>query len=372
MPEAMWLSPFTMLLKFYLDRVQFHTRYEQLKSLIETVITESQILRSSTVMAPLDSLVISLQDFEDWKASGRVFEYLDHCILRLVRKPVHYYDILADFIAAAGFDINPRHCQVDLLLVTVVDQWHFLVESTDIPTVINVSKWLVRFIEVINLRNGYVEKLPLQGETTELLSRIRYQLQSKILDTTCRAIFERTFKIRPELEVLSKIVATNITSRTVHKSRQSAPFPKAYQELPMTFLPPTPPDEHHDHTGLHQWTRHEIQDAITEGHVKALILCLCSKYVEIRKQALTGVRTFMMKLEVGCLPDATIKADMSSRGRGIVNGNRRICSLENSSRRQRRLLWTTLLHIMSESSQQIFFKWLRIPCISCTSKSTSS
>ena len=299
MPDAMWLSPLTMLLKYYLDRVKFHTNYEQLRTLIETVFTESQILRSNTVLAPLDSLVISLQEFEDWKASGRVFEYLDHCILRLARKPVHYYDILADLIAAAELDFNPRHCQVDLLLVTIVDQWHFLVKSTDIPTVINVSRWLVRYIEVMELGNGYLEMLPLQDKTTKLLSRIRDQLQYNIHDTTCRAIFEKTFKIRPELEVLSNSVAANITTRTAQKSRQPGSSPKANTEPPATFLPPGPPGETQDHPGLHQWTRHEIQDAISEGHVKALVLCLCSKHVEIRKQALIGVRAFMMKLEVG-------------------------------------------------------------------------
>ena len=299
MPDTMWLSPLTMLLKHYLDRIKFHTKYEQLRTLIETVITESQILRSNTVLAPLDSLVISLQDFDDWKASGRVFEYLDHCILRLVRKPVHYYDILTDLIAAAELDFNPRHCQVDLLLVTIVDQWHFLVKSTDVPTVINVSRWLVRFIEVINLGNGYLEMLSLQDETTKLLSRMRDQLQYTVPDTTCRAVFEKTFKIRPELEVLSNLVAANITSRTAQKSRRSAPSPKANSESPATFLPPGPPEETQDYPGLHQWTRHEIQDAISEGHVKALVLCLCSKHVEIRKQALTAVRAFKIKLEVG-------------------------------------------------------------------------
>ena len=295
----MWLSPLTMLLKFYLDRINFHPKYEQLRTLIESVIAENQILRSNTVMAPLDNLVSSLQDFEDWKPSSRVFEYLDHCFLRLVKKPVHYYDILANLITAAELDINPRHCQIDLLLVAIMDQWHFLVKSTDVPTIINVSKWLVRFIEVTKLGNSYVEKSPLQDETIKLLSRIRDQLQSEIHDTTCCAIFERTFRIRPELEVLSKTVAANITSRIAHNSRQPSYSAKANPELPVMVLPPRPPEENQDHPGLHQWTRHEIQDAIIDGHVKALVLCLCSKHVEIRKQALTGVRTFMMKLEVG-------------------------------------------------------------------------
>ena len=299
MPESMWLSPFTMLLRLYVDPIRVNTKSEQIGTLLNTVITESQILRSNTSRASLDKLVFSLQDFEQWKASGRVFEFLDQCILRLVRKPVHYYDILTGIIAAAELDINPGHCQVDLLLITIVDQWRFLVESADAPTVRNVSEWLVRFIEVTDLENGYTEDLPLHNNTTKLLSQIRDQLKSNVQDTDCRAMFERTLEERPQLGTMKRLVAANPTSETGHVSKLPNPPLKMHSGLPETILPPGPPEEHEDHPGLHQWTRHEVKNAISEGHIKALILCLCSKHVGIRKQALMGIRSFMLRLEVG-------------------------------------------------------------------------
>ena len=299
MLESMWLSPFTMLLRLYVDRIQVNAKSKQIGTLLNTVITENQILRSNTSRASLDRLVFSLQDFEEWKASGRVFEFLDQCILRLVRKPVHYYDILTDLIGAAELDINPRYCQVDLLLITIVDQWRFLVESAGAPTLTNVSEWLVRFIEVTNLENGYNEDLPLHNDTTKLLSQIRDQLKSNVQDTDCRAMFERTLEERPQLGIMKYLVAANTTSETGYVSRLAKPSVKMHSRLPETVLPPGPPDEHEDHPGLHQWTRHEVKDAISEGYIKALILCLCSKHVGIRKQALTGIRSFMMRLEVG-------------------------------------------------------------------------
>ena len=292
----MRLSPFTMLLRLYLDRVRAGTTSEQLGTLLNAVVTESQVLHSNTSRASLDGLVLSLQDSEDWKASGRVFEFLDHCILRLVRRPVHYYDILAELIAAAKLDFNPRDCQVDLLLIAIFDQWQFMVESADAPTVTNVSKWLVRFMEVIKFRNGYDERIPLRDGVMKLLSHIRDQLRSGAQDTDCRTSFETVEEERPELGTLRQVVAAKTTNEA-GPILGLAPL-KMHPELEVE-LPSGPQEEHEDHPGLHQWTRHEVQEAISEGHVKALILCLCSKTLGIRKQALTGVRAFMTRLEVG-------------------------------------------------------------------------
>lgn len=306
----MWLSPFTSLLRLYLNRIRVDTASEQLKVVLNTTAMESQIPCSDADMTSLDRLALSLQDFEDWEVSVREFEFLDHCILRVVRKPIHYYDTLATLIAAAELDIDPRYCQVDLLLITMVEQWPFLVKSVGVPTVTHVSRWLVRYIEVMNSGNGYVEHLSPQGETTMLLSQIRDQLKAEVQDISCRAIFENCLKERPEFGI-EQPVAANTVIEASHISKRVASLLKTLPNPSEISLPPGPPEEHEDHPGLHRWTRYEFQDAISEGHIKGLILCLCSKYMEIRKQALTGVRAFMMKLEVGCLPTLASDANIS-------------------------------------------------------------
>ena len=292
------LTPFTMLLRFLLDRIRIETKSEQLGTLANTIATKSHMLCSNTPRASLKNLVNSLREVEDWKAPGEVFEFLDHCILHLIRKPVHYYDILAQLTAAADLNISPKCCQVDLVLITIMDQWRFLVESADAQTVTNVSRWLVRFINVINLGNGYAQKGPNHDETTKLLSHLRDQLKSNVQDTTCRAIFETALEQGPELRKLKRVVAANTTSHAGYKASLTNGPKKMNPKLEIV-LPTGPPEEHEDHPGLHQWTSNEIQDAVSEGHIKALILCLCSKHVGIRKQALTGIRAFMMKLKVG-------------------------------------------------------------------------
>ena len=298
-----------MLLRFLSDQIRVDHKVEELELLLTTVATESHMLRSYTSTASLNNLVLSLQDSEDWKATDRVFEFLDHCISHLIRKPIHYYDILAELIASTELNINPRFCQVDILLVAIVDQWRFLVQSADTPTVTNMSEWLARYMEVVNLNKGHVQQGAIGNETTRLLSQLCDQLKSRIQDTTCRAIFEAALEERHELGEVEQIAATNTISEAGHMLRLTNPPLK--QEI---GLPTGPPEEHEDHPGLHQWTGHEVQDAISEGHVRALILCLCSKYVGIRKQALAGVRALMTRLQVRDLPTSAANCANASSG----------------------------------------------------------
>ena len=299
MIEHMWLSPFTMLLRLYLDRIQLGTGSEQLRAMLKTITRESQILRSDHSMTSLDDLVLSLQEFEAWKASDQLFEFFDQCVLRFVRKPVHYYDTFDEVIAAAKLDISPKSCKIDFLLIAIMDQWHFLVKSADAPTVTNISKWLARFIQVIYIGDGNLRNLPDESGTAKILSYICDQLKAEIEDPTCRVIFEQTLEERPELRKLSELVATNNISKARRTSRLVDPSSENHVETAVVHLPPGPEEEHEDHPGLLQWTRHEIQDAISEGLIRDLILCLCSEHEQVRKQALVGIRAFMVKLGVG-------------------------------------------------------------------------
>ena len=296
-----------MLLRFLTDQTRVKRKVEELELLLTTVAAESHMLPS------LNNLVLSLRDSKDWKATDRVFEFLDHCISHLVRKPIHYYDIFAELIASAELNINQGSGQVDLLLITIVDQWCFLVESADTPTITNVSEWLVRYMEVVNLNKGYVQQRATGDETTRLLSQLRGQLKSRLQDTPCRAIFETASEERHELGEIKQVAATNTISEAGHMLRPTSPSLKTHPKQEIG-LPVGPPEEHEDHPGLHQWTGHEVQDAISEGHVKALILCLCSKYVGIRKQALAGVRAFMTRLKVGNLHTSAAGCANASSG----------------------------------------------------------
>lgn len=296
--EQMWLSPFTTLLKLYIDRRQAHSDSRQLRTLLVSVVRERQFLDPSDGMLSLDVLAFTLQDSDTWKATTTVFEFLDNCILRLVRKPVQYYDTFSDVVATTAGAIETTDTHIDLLLIAIMEQWPFLIKVADEATVTNVATWLIRYMESSWLRIRNKNEATLHRSFTGVLAQIRDQITFAVNDEACRSILNRT--LSESLELGSSIELATFTGineqkwdekpRSGDESRQ----PKHCVNL----VPPGPPEEDEDHPGLDRWTREDILDAISDGAIEELLLCLCSRYAEIRQQAMASVGTFMAKLEV--------------------------------------------------------------------------
>lgn len=281
------------------DRRRADPNFYKFETILGPVAIENQILHSRS---SLEMLVLSLQDSGDSMASKNVFEFLDNCILRLVRKPIHYSDIFSSLLAAVTTDVSASKSDIDLLLVTVMEQWPFLAKSADPPTITNVSAWLLRYMEMTRLKPTWNDLKRLDGADTKVLRQIRDKIRGEIQDKACRGMFQKALKEPPELGLSEKLFA-----RTGAKGQRSIAEPEPHTDeiLPKPhteLLPPGPPQEDENHPGLNRWSREDIQDAISDGPITELFLCLCSEYAEIRKQALHSVRTFMGKLEVssGC------------------------------------------------------------------------
>lgn len=296
--ETMRLSSFTLLLKLHLDRKQSGAKSQSLLDSLKSVVKDNQILYADKCMSSLEILVLSLHDSKDWKPSKTVFEFLDSCVLRFVRKPVHYYDILIELIKTAGIGSNSRNLRIDLLLVTIMEQWSFLVKRTDASTIDNVSTWLVRYIEMARLGVHSSITASLDGEANRLLLYIRDQLMAEVDDKECRATFMKSVTDTP-CEVPDILEACGNAEDETNRTKTELLTSRIRSENLPNLMLIGPPEEHDDHVGLTRWVREDVQDAITEGFIGDLVFCLCSKYAEIRKQALTCMRTFVKKLEVG-------------------------------------------------------------------------
>jgi len=296
--EQMWLSPFTTLLKLYVDRRQVHTDSRQLRTLLVSVVQEHQFLDFSDGMLSLDVLVLTLQDSDQWKASNTVFEFLDNCILRLVRKPVHYYDTFSDLVATTSGAMETNDTDIDLLMIAIMEQWPFLAKFADEESVTNVATWLVRYIESSWLRMRNKDEARLHHGFLGVLAQIRDKIAILVNNEACRSMLNRTLSDPPELG-LSIESATDISISEQERDEKPRSRVESREPEPcVNQVPPGPPEEHEDHPGLNRWTRENILDAISDGAIEELLLCLCSKYAEIRQQASASIGTFMAKLEV--------------------------------------------------------------------------
>ena len=284
-----------MLLKMHHGRRRADPIFYEIEGVLGPVAVENQILQSRS---SLEALILSLQDSIDFMASNKVFEFLDNCILRLVRRPVHYYDIFSSLIAAVTPGVNASNVRIDLLLVAIMEQWPFLAKSADPPAMSNVSTWSVRYIEFTMLTATCNDTIVLNGAETKILQQIRKQILKETQNKASRAMLKKALKEPPELGLSEEIVAHGQAKNRKHVAKPNSDIDAVRPKPSIESMSPGPPQEHEDHPGLSRWARQDIEDAISDGAIAELFLCLCSKHSEIRKQALHSVRTFTEKLEV--------------------------------------------------------------------------
>jgi nucleolar pre-ribosomal-associated protein 1 len=81
----------------------------------------------------------------------------------------------------------------------------------------------------------------------------------------------------------------------------SSPSPPAEAEQRATIGPSVdleaPPEEDEKHIGLTRWKKKDLSEAIDDGDIGELLLCLCSKHAEIRLQAINNTRQLMATLD---------------------------------------------------------------------------
>ena len=293
------LSPFTMLLKMQRKQTRSGSCLLKFSEVAESVAVSSQILNSHH---SLNALNLSLQDFRSWKASDNVFEFLDNCILRLVRNLIHYYDLGSSLVLHKEHRVGSSDIGIDLLLVAVMEQWPFLAKSVDPATLQNVSQWLVRYVEAVRSTSSYDGSDMHGGEIASLLSHIKTQIRTNTEDKACRRILGSGWEDPLKLGISEEAVKLATANHEETVTELDTRTQQETLEVPGNLVPSGPPQEDEDHPGLTKWSREDIGDAISEGAIGDLFSCLCSQYVEIRKQALSSVDALMRKLEVSLGP----------------------------------------------------------------------
>lgn len=281
----MSLSPFTTVLRLYIVNPKADTE-GHVKTLLRSIIDDTMILKQDTTYHPFDVLVLSLQDCAHAEVSNSLFEFVDNCILRCSRQPVKYYDDLTALVAAirSSVGVEVDDCNIDLLLMTILDQWPFLMKSSATMFIESATKWLVRYLD-LSMHTG--------GNIT-VLSNFRDQFVNQITEQGSQSLLEEALR-EPEdsglHHVLREMKKENSTNLVVR-------LPKSRSDSLENFSIPELPVEGEDFPALRKWVQKETPEAIRDGAVGQLILCLCSKHEEIRKQASAALRSFSGSLEV--------------------------------------------------------------------------
>lgn len=253
------------------------------------IVEETSLLLQATTYNSFEVLLLSLQNLKHGLPSDSLFEFLDNCILRCLRKPVKYYDDLATNVSGLTPNIGKMtSCKIDLLMVTILHQWPFLIKSAKPVVLKEVTLWLVRYLDFLLHNDG----------SLALLSMIREKFTGQVRDGQVRGLLEKALR-EPT------IYGTKDELHRINRPNQkgSNPSVSLSQEIGVESNKDTEvaqlPTEDDDHPALVRWAQMGISEAIKDGEIGGLILCLCSKYEDIRKQAIVNLGKFSGILQVG-------------------------------------------------------------------------
>ncbi|KAL8997186.1 MAG: hypothetical protein Q9169_003452 [Polycauliona sp. 2 TL-2023] len=223
-----------------------------------------------------------------WQPSDALFGFLDSCVIRLAKKTVKYdQDLQRLRVGIEHTATNEADMVSGKLLMVVMEQWPFIQTSATLPEMENISHWLARFLLIV-VGNGGDRKL---------IDRIRGQIERLTTLPKCqkwlKKVLDKQFTGGVDFETVQQSDNETATVATLANVMVSAQV-----GLKEEWRPPTPPaSEGEDHPGLGKWKQLGIEEGIAEGAIEDLMLCLCSRYAEIRRQGLMELQKWMKALQ---------------------------------------------------------------------------
>ena len=248
-----------------------------LLQLLTVILQEHDIFQKVTEPTAFDAIEASLSSL-DLHALHTVIPYFDECCMRCVRKPVKYHDDLDEIVFAS--QITKRK-PVSAFWAAIVEQWPFA-QNFDPQGSVIIASWISKCI-------GLCCQI---GEDEQVLLAIREAITGSTNDTECRKALLAPFSHRNSQFSENyfrdfRRDSNSAPSSTQHLTAPSITFPY--------FLPIQP--ENNNLQGLGR-VHEDVEQSIIDGALGELILCLCSKHVEIRKEALVNIRKVRHKLKV--------------------------------------------------------------------------
>jgi len=322
--EKLPLSTLTTVLRLYASKDWGAD--EHVESLLRSIIRDHSILQQKTKIPALAALKACLRDKEDYKVLPELYAFLDNCILRLVRKPIKYCgdaDTFSKEVPRFVESSDRQRSPISLLHFTLLEQWHFLVEAGNDRTIENVTFFLA----------GYLYCSEAIGEDATMLRVLRNRMWKLIAKKPYASLLDENFP-KPTHGDLFKDLQNgskgggDATPDAVNEMQDH----KTHRPLSTSdsiILDSELPEENEDHPGLNRWSAEDVEVAIEDGAVGELLLCLCSKHSEIRKQALINIRILLAELKVRMVQAYDCDAYLAFRPQDTRSVNRWVCSSES-------------------------------------------
>ncbi|KAI4937708.1 hypothetical protein J4E85_000143 [Alternaria conjuncta] len=284
--KSLQYSPFVTLLRLLVTSKESEL-YTGIRSLLSDILNDQEMLQTKTSPDALDALIASLGSTSgSVTPSTDVLEFLDDCCARFTKVPIKYFDdldVMCGRTAQSTNGLGP----FSNLLMTLVEQWPFKGgETATNNTADTIAQWLSRLLYLLKLI----------GEDETALEHVRDALVESA-NVAYKEVLKDAFlwKMGKERAKEALKLATGADFSGSDRSSTS-PVPRPTEEaeqhakLRSAVDLERPPVEDKKHTGLTRWRKKELSEAIDDGDIGELLLCLCSEHSEIRIQAISNIR----------------------------------------------------------------------------------
>ena len=245
---------------------------EEIKSLLTGLLVENGLVQEK--FRAFNPLLTSLLTSENWSPQLATFKFVDSCIARLVRQPVHYQDL-----AELRLSRNSSQRPCSLLTTCVVEQWPFVARNENSETQKNIVEWIARFTRALSMvaSSG---KSDMYNVGDEMMEAVEGQSKSFVAKA-----FEKEAKRAPLLSPLE-----------IHHEAQTngvAESPATEEKQPHVALGDmlgSISRSAESLEGLDRWDKEDLESAISSGRLGRLLHCMGSEEEEIRRQTFLLLR----------------------------------------------------------------------------------
>ena len=264
----------------YLIKFKDQENVKAILQLLVLILQEHDIFQKVTEPTAFDAVEASLS-LLDFQALDTVIPFFDDCCMRCVRKPIKYHDDL-DGIIKASQVIQKK--PVSAIWAAIIEQWPFAQNSDPRESII-VASWI----------STYLALCCHIGEDKQVLLSIAEALAGSTINSELRKALQAQFSHQrsqlPENLLRGFRQQVNLEPLSVPQHTKS----EVSSETHPYFLPVQSEENNYQYLGrVHE----DVEQSITTGALGELILYLCAKHVEIRKEALVNIRKVRHELKV--------------------------------------------------------------------------
>lgn len=279
--EGLSISPFMAMLRLY-AKAPSGLPLIKLRGVLESVVEETQILQTSSTISALGSLVLRIREVESEDALAAVSLFLDDCISRCATKPIKY--ILAHEEIRSQVKAKDAAAPLSLLSLAILEQWPFLLKSTESSALKGVAQFLARY---------FASAIKIQEDEKVLGAIIQRLVDEAATDSYVQDVIRKSTTSGNEITVPQPK-----TKQALLASKKDTSVSLAEEKTKiLEVMSANSEASTEDHKALTRWTTKEVEEVVEEGHAAALVMLLCSEHLSIRKEAVTNLAKFAIKLK---------------------------------------------------------------------------